>query len=100
MSLQRLVERHRFSVVVANASLGYGRRRLFHDGDSIDIHTASSLHRRGALIEGGDGYLRSRHLERYLRDFCGYIPGGGSQDTLTVDLGVHAVGAAVRAGRA
>ncbi len=44
---------------------------------------------------GGDGYLRSMHYERYLRDFGGYIPGGGSQDTLTVDLGVHAISAAL-----
>ena len=40
---------------------------------------------------GGDGYLRSKHYERYLRDFCGYIPGGGSQETLLVDLGINAV---------
>jgi alkylation response protein AidB-like acyl-CoA dehydrogenase len=42
---------------------------------------------------GGDGFLRTTHYERYLRDFAGYIPGGGSQDTLTVDLGVHAISA-------
>lgn len=42
---------------------------------------------------GGDGYLRTQHYERYLRDFAGYIPGGGSQDTLTVDLGVQAIAA-------
>ncbi len=40
---------------------------------------------------GGDGYLRSKHYERYLRDFCGYIPGGGSQETLVVDLGINAI---------
>ncbi len=40
---------------------------------------------------GGDGYLRSRHYERYLRDFCGYIPGGGSQETLIVDLGINTI---------
>jgi alkylation response protein AidB-like acyl-CoA dehydrogenase len=40
---------------------------------------------------GGDGYLRSNHYERYLRDFCGYIPGGGSQETLIVDLGINAI---------
>lgn len=40
---------------------------------------------------GGDGYLRSRHYERYLRDFCGYIPGGGSQETLIVDLGINVI---------
>ena len=40
---------------------------------------------------GGDGYLRSKHYERYLRDFCGYIPGGGSQETLIVDLGINAI---------
>lgn len=40
---------------------------------------------------GGDGYLREMHYERYLRDFCGFIPGGGSQETLTVDLGINAI---------
>ena len=40
---------------------------------------------------GGDGYLRSKHYERYLRDFCGYIPGGGSQETLIVDLGINSI---------
>ncbi|MDO8343620.1 MAG: acyl-CoA dehydrogenase family protein [Cellvibrio sp.] len=40
---------------------------------------------------GGDGYLRSKHYERYMRDFCGYIPGGGSQETLVVDLGINAI---------
>ena len=40
---------------------------------------------------GGDGYLRSKHYERYLRDFCGYIPGGGSQETLIVDLGINTI---------
>ena len=52
---------------------------------SIDlVHIAQKL-------LGGDGYLRDKHYERYLRDFCGYIPGGGSQDTLTVDLGINAI---------
>jgi hypothetical protein len=36
-------------------------------------------------------FVRANHYERYLRDFSGYIPGGGSQDTLTVDLGVQAI---------
>jgi alkylation response protein AidB-like acyl-CoA dehydrogenase len=40
---------------------------------------------------GGDGYLRSKNIERYQRDFAGYIPGGGAQDTLQVDLGIHAL---------
>jgi alkylation response protein AidB-like acyl-CoA dehydrogenase len=43
---------------------------------------------------GGDGYSRHGHYERFQRDFCGFIAGGGSQDTLTVDLGVNAVTAA------
>lgn len=40
---------------------------------------------------GGDAFMRANHYERYLRDFSGYIPGGGSQDTLMVDLGVQAI---------
>lgn len=37
---------------------------------------------------GGAGQLKTNHYERYLRDFCGLIPGGGAQGTLDVDLGV------------
>jgi len=52
ISLQRMIERHGAAVVVAGASLRYGARRLFHDGDTIDIATTSSVHRKGMLIEG------------------------------------------------
>jgi alkylation response protein AidB-like acyl-CoA dehydrogenase len=42
-------------------------------------------------LVGGDGYLRDKPYERCLRDFCGYLPGGGSQETLLVDLGIRSV---------
>ncbi len=37
---------------------------------------------------GGAGQLKTNHYERYLRDFCALIPGGGAQGTLDVDLGI------------
>jgi len=40
---------------------------------------------------GGNAYVQGNHYERYLRDFCGFIPGGGSQDTIEVDLGIAAI---------
>ncbi len=58
---------------------------------SYVIDQAIALAQMAQRLLGGDGYLRSKHFERYLRDFNGYIPGGGSQDTLTVDLGVNAI---------
>jgi len=58
---------------------------------SYVVDQAIALVQIAQRLLGGDGYLKARHYERYLRDFCGYIPGGGSQDTLTVDLGVHAI---------
>ncbi|MEG3436442.1 acyl-CoA dehydrogenase family protein [Pannus brasiliensis CCIBt3594] len=42
-------------------------------------------------VLGGAGQLRTNHYERYLRDFCGLIPGGGAQGTLDVDLGVAVI---------
>lgn len=61
---------------------------------SFVVDQALALCASAQRLLGGDGFLRNRHLERYARDFAGYIPGGGSQDTLTVDLGVHAIAAA------
>lgn len=58
---------------------------------SFVVDQAVDLVHIAQRLLGGDGYLRSKHYERYLRDFCGYIPGGGSQDTLTVDLGINAI---------
>lgn len=52
ISLQRMIEDHRAAVVVSGASLTYSVKRLFHDGDTIDIDTTSSVHRKGVLIEG------------------------------------------------
>jgi len=51
-SLQTMIEEDKAAVVVAGASLTYSHRRLFHDGDTIDIGTTSSVHRKGILIEG------------------------------------------------
>lgn len=58
---------------------------------SFTVDQAIDLVHIAQRLLGGDGYLRNKHYERYLRDFCGYIPGGGSQDTLTVDLGINAI---------
>lgn len=40
---------------------------------------------------GGDGQLEANHYGRYLRDFCSFIPGGGTQESINVDLGVMAI---------
>jgi alkylation response protein AidB-like acyl-CoA dehydrogenase len=42
-------------------------------------------------VLGGGGYLKSRRYERYMRDFCGMLAGGGAQDIIEVDLGMRAV---------
>ncbi len=52
ISLQRMIEQHSAAVVVVSASLGYSGQRLFHDGDTINIDTMCSVHRKGMLIEG------------------------------------------------
>lgn len=39
---------------------------------------------------GGRAYLKSR-VERFLRDSCGLLAGGGTQDVLEIDLGVCAI---------
>ncbi len=52
MSLQRMIESHHFAVVVAGASVSYSGKRVFPDGDTIDIDSSSSVHRKGVLIEG------------------------------------------------
>lgn len=40
---------------------------------------------------GGGGYLKTRKYERYLRDFCGMLAGGGTQDILEMDFAQRAV---------
>ncbi|HMW46882.1 MAG TPA: acyl-CoA dehydrogenase [Cellvibrionaceae bacterium] len=55
------------------------------------VEAAIELVQISQRLLGGDGYLRSQHVERFYRDFAGYIPGGGSQDTLLVDLGINAI---------
>lgn len=67
---------------------------------SFVVDQALGLVSSAQRLLGGDGYLRERHFERYARDFAGYIPGGGSQDTLTVDLGVRAIAEALSLPRA
>ncbi len=42
-------------------------------------------------VLGGGGYLKSRRYERYMRDFCGMLAGGGAQDIIEVDLGMRGV---------
>lgn len=62
ISTQRMLEEYGFAVVVAGASLRYGRKHLFPDGDTIEIDTTSSVHRKGVLIEG-ECRFRSTGLE-------------------------------------
>ena len=62
ISTQRMLEEYGFAVVVAGASLQYGREYLFPDGDTIDVDTTSTVHRKGVLI-GGDCRFRSARLE-------------------------------------
>ena len=50
-------------------------------------------------LTGGEGFLRGNHYERYLRDFCGGIAGGGAQDILEVNLGAHVSSEVARASR-
>jgi hypothetical protein len=57
ISLQQMIERHRFAVVVAGASLSYTGKHVFPDSDSIVIDTTSSVHRRGVLIEGVSRFM-------------------------------------------
>jgi hypothetical protein len=57
ISLQRMIEEHSSAVVVAGASLTYKAKRLFHDGDTIEIDTTSTVHRKGMLIEGTSRFL-------------------------------------------
>jgi hypothetical protein len=52
VSLQRMIEEHSASVVVAGASLRYKAPFLFPDGDSVEMETSSVLHKKGVLIEG------------------------------------------------
>jgi alkylation response protein AidB-like acyl-CoA dehydrogenase len=60
---------------------------------SYVVDQSIALVQTAQRLLGGDAFLCTNHYERYLRDFAGYIPGGGSQDTLTVDLGVQAISA-------
>lgn len=41
---------------------------------------------------GSNGYARTTPIERYLRDFCGLIPGAGAQDIIQVNLGLMTIG--------
>jgi len=43
-------------------------------------------------LMGGRGYACSTPVERYLRDFCGLIPGAGSQDILQTNIGLMTIG--------
>lgn len=52
VSIQGMIENYGASVVVAGANLSYTDECLFHDGDTVDIATTSSVHKKGVLIEG------------------------------------------------
>lgn len=52
VSIQDMIEKNGASVVVAGANLSYMKECLFHDGDTVEIATTSSVHKKGVLIEG------------------------------------------------
>lgn len=52
VSIQKMIESYGASVVVAGANLQYLEPCLFHDGDTVNLHSHSVVHKKGILVEG------------------------------------------------
>ncbi len=60
-----------------------------HDATECSVQVAMTALRLG----GGVAYRCDRPYERHLRDFCGFISGGGTQDVLESNIGLQAIAA-------
>ena len=103
-SVQAALGRQRISIDTCTAMLHTALARLAGYGGSIDpffdpLISATKHHVSNECVAlaisalkllGGRGYLRGP-AERFLRDSCGLLAGGGTQEVLEIDLGIQAI---------